>query len=427
MPLEYRHRAQCTPGLSGVNPPPGGTRAGERRRPMNALDPCSVAADRRRSSCRIARVLRELDARRRPPRRASARSRVAQAAARSVGVGSSSSAPERSDSSRLRRRRRRAQLELGEDRARLGRPRRLAAAPLLGEPAAQLVVALVRVEDPAHDELRRDRPVPAVLLEPERDVVAADAAEAVELRRRCRTRSPSRRRGRAGGRGSAGACRRRPSTSSLSSQPSTSSVTPGLPRPNGAEARELLAERRARAPGRRRSRRRRSAGGGRRRRAPRRRARANAAANASTARARIVRPAAARWPPKRSRCSEHAASAACRSNAPGDAARALPAPVGAGDQDDRPAVALDEPRGDDPDHALVPVRAGDDVAAAGAARSAGHDSISSIAARRIRSSTACRSRFSASSSSASRVASPVVRRSAAARAPPRGGRGGRRR
>ena len=40
---------------------------------------------------------------------------------------------------------------------------------------------------------------------------------------------------------------------------------------------------------------------------------------------------------------------------------------GAGDQDDRAAVPLDEPRGDDADHALVPVLAGDDVAAAAAA------------------------------------------------------------
>ena len=50
------------------------------------------------------------------------------------------------------------------------------------------------------------------------------------------------------------------------------------------------------------------------------------------------------------------------------AARALPVAAGrAGDQHDRPAVALDEPRGDDADHALVPVRAGDDVAAVRAA------------------------------------------------------------
>ena len=50
------------------------------------------------------------------------------------------------------------------------------------------------------------------------------------------------------------------------------------------------------------------------------------------------------------------------------AAGALPLAVGAGDQHDRPVVPLDEPRGDDADHALVPALAGDDVAAAAAAR-----------------------------------------------------------
>ena len=46
------------------------------------------------------------------------------------------------------------------------------------------------------------------------------------------------------------------------------------------------------------------------------------------------------------------------------AAGALPLLVAARDQDDRPVVALDEPRGDDADHALVPALARDDVAAA---------------------------------------------------------------
>ena len=46
------------------------------------------------------------------------------------------------------------------------------------------------------------------------------------------------------------------------------------------------------------------------------------------------------------------------------APRALPVAVGAGDQHDRPVVALDEPRGDDADHALVPAGAGDHVGAA---------------------------------------------------------------
>src|SRR5262249_6564599 len=44
-------------------------------------------------------------------------------------------------------------------------------------------------------------------------------------------------------------------------------------------------------------------------------------------------------------------------------ARALPRAVGARDQHHRSVVALDEPRRDDPDHALVPLLAGDGVAA----------------------------------------------------------------
>ena len=49
-------------------------------------------------------------------------------------------------------------------------------------------------------------------------------------------------------------------------------------------------------------------------------------------------------------------------------ARPLPLAVGAGDDHDRPVVALDEPRGDDADHAFVPTLARDDVAAPAAAR-----------------------------------------------------------
>src|SRR4051794_25764054 len=76
----------------------------------------------------------------------------------------------------------RCDLELREDRARLGRPCRLARLPLPGEPLAQLVEAVDRVEDAADDELRRADAVPPVLAEPERDVVARLAPEAVELR-----------------------------------------------------------------------------------------------------------------------------------------------------------------------------------------------------------------------------------------------------
>ena len=60
-----------------------------------------------------------------------------------------------------------------------------ASSPCRQSPAsarAQLLVAVRRVEEPAHDELRRDRPVPAVLLQPAGDVEAALRAQPVELR-----------------------------------------------------------------------------------------------------------------------------------------------------------------------------------------------------------------------------------------------------
>ena len=89
-------------------------------------------------------------------------------------------------------------------------------------------------------------------------------------------------------------------------------------------------------------------------------------------------------------------------------ARALPELVAAGDQHDRTVEALDEPRGDDPDHALVPVLAREHVAARALPRLGPATRPGRRAARRIRSSTACRSRFSVSSCSASRSASPPV-------------------
>ena len=57
-------------------------------------------------------------------------------------------------------------------------PRRQSSASV----ARELLVALRRVEDAPHDELRRDRAVPVVLLEAERDVEATRRAQPVELR-----------------------------------------------------------------------------------------------------------------------------------------------------------------------------------------------------------------------------------------------------
>src|SRR3954447_26523697 len=72
-------------------------------------------------------------------------------------------------------------VELVEDRLRL-RIARAVRLPLYAQPLVDLVEAVVRIEDAAHDELRRDRAVPPVLLQPERDVVPTDPAITVELR-----------------------------------------------------------------------------------------------------------------------------------------------------------------------------------------------------------------------------------------------------
>ena len=94
---------------------------------------------------------------------------------------------------------------------------------------------------------------------------------------------------------------------------------------------------------------------------------AKACASASTFSGRIERPAAARCPPKRSRCSRTGGEAGMQVEGGNGPAAALPVPFRARDQDDRAVVALDQARGDDSDHTLVPVLAGDDVAAAAAA------------------------------------------------------------
>ena len=69
----------------------------------------------------------------------------------------------------------------------------------------------------------------------------------------------------------------------------------------------------------------------------------------------MVSPAATRWPPNRCRWSRHAVEAGVQIVG-GDAATGpLCLVVAHSDQDDRPAVALHEPRGHDPHHALVPL------------------------------------------------------------------------
>ena len=95
---------------------------------------------------------------------------------------------------------------------------------------------------------------------------------------------------------------------------------------------------------------------------------ANSSANASILDSSMERPAAARCPPNRSRFAEHAESAPWRSNDAIDRPDPFHAVLRPRDQHDRPVEALDEPRRDDPDHALVPVLAPEHVATAAAAR-----------------------------------------------------------
>ena len=71
----------------------------------------------------------------------------------------------------------------------------------------------------------------------------------------------------------------------------------------------------------------------------------------------MLRPAAARWPPKRSRCSLAGRQAGVQVVGRDGAAAALAALAVERDQHDGPGVTLDEARGDDADHALVPALA----------------------------------------------------------------------
>ena len=94
-----------------------------------------------------------------------------------------SSARNVSDSSSCRRRGRPRRARARRRSAAPRASRRLALAPQLLEPRrAARSYAVGRVEEPPHDELRRDGAVPAVLLQPEDEVVARLAPEPVELR-----------------------------------------------------------------------------------------------------------------------------------------------------------------------------------------------------------------------------------------------------
>ena len=198
---------------------------------------------------------------------------------------------------------------------------------------------------PPDDELRRDRAVPVVLLEPERDVEAPDRAKPVDLR-------------------------------ALAERDRAAGVAAVLA---DAEAQVLpLAHRRRRDRLRRGDEERHVGVAETERREPRELlgevereiARRHDGVDVTTSnessgvevRIRVRReglrerldlhssiesPAAARWPPKRSRFPEHAASAPCRSNVENRAPRALPPVLRARDEHDRAVEALDEARRDD--------------------------------------------------------------------------------
>jgi hypothetical protein len=79
--------------------------------------------------------------------------------------------------------------------------------------------------------------------------------------------------------------------------------------------------------------------------------------NSSMYSGRIENPAAARWPPKRSSISAQTTTPPCRSKAGIERPDPLQSPSRAGDEHHRAREALDQTRGDDSDHALMPVLA----------------------------------------------------------------------
>ena len=182
----------------------------------------------------------------------------------------------------------------------------------------------------ADDELRRNRAVPAVLLQAQ-----AMSCRAPSSRRsswdRARRRSPSRRRVRLAD----------PEAQALAVADGTGlhGCTPdeqGDVRVAGAEGRQTLELGGEPERGRARTIASIPAVRGRPRRGRCQRGAAKAAANASSSPGAIESPAAARWPPKRCRCCAQAPSAPCRSKAAAERPEPSSCAGAAGDQDDRP-------------------------------------------------------------------------------------------
>ena len=350
--------------------------------------------------------------------------RVSQAAQRKLEAAAARDRPERSRLEQLPPGAL-ARAELGEDAARIGRPGVLPGPPEIRKPRSQLLVGSGRVEHAAHDELRRDRAVPAVLLQPERDVEATAGSEAGRADRpwpNAIAEPPSRPCWRTRKR----RCFPSPTVlAAAASTHATRSVDSGLPRPNGASRSSSCARSSVSGSGGHDGVDGRHAAAGRRPRARRPRATANASANASSCSGcdrEAGRCAVAAEPLEVVRARREAAVEVEVGNR---AARSLPAVTAPRDEHDGTVEPLDEPGGDDPDHALVPLLAPEDVARGEPRLRRPGTRPSRSASRRIRSSTPCRSRFRSSSWSPSSRGRVRGRRSGGARARRRVVRGGR--
>src|SRR5579864_8808531 len=252
--------------------------------------------------------------------------------------------------------------ELGEDRGRVRVARRLGLSVLGDEPVAELVETLVGREDSPHDELRGDGAVPPVLRETERDVPPPLLPVHVEQRagaERDRTAGVA-----------AVAANAEAQVLSFSDRRELAELAArsekrhvGVAEPERRELRELGAQlERQPRPARHdpvHARRRpelvvaEHAGGVRGEPLGERRdvLGLDGEAGGSAVPAPATEQVRARGEP--------GVEVERRNRTPG----ALPVALTAGDEDDGPVEALDEPGGDDSDHALVPVPPGDDIRA----------------------------------------------------------------
>src|SRR6266516_3686852 len=255
----------------------------------------------------------------------------------------------------------RAELQLREDGRRFGGPGGRLLAPQARQPVTQLAVAWLAVEDAPDHELGRDSAVPVVLLEAESDVEPQFLPEAIELATEAESdRAPRVARAVLDPEAEMLAVADRGDFAELAA--GREQRDPGIAEPERSEARQLRAE----VEGQLRAvderidhRHRKQLGFGQvsaRVRGERRRERLDVR--------RLDRePGRRTMPSEANELARAGGQAGVQVEAPGRAARAFPLALPAGDQDDRPVVALDEPRGHDADHALVPLRSREHVAA----------------------------------------------------------------